>query len=125
MIEYDLQTFLQGNLAGSVKVYPLRLPQDAILPAVIYRRISGQRLRSIEGPAGMARPRIELNAYAVRYTEAKALATEIRRLLDGYRGRIGASQVENIIIDSDQDLLDDTTGHYRIIIDAIIWHHET
>lgn len=124
-IEFDLQTYLQDNLSNNVKCYPMRLPQGITLPATMYRRISGQRIRSVEGPSGLSRPRIEINAYSQSYTEAKELAAEIRQLLDGFRGMMGAgSMVENIIIDNDQDALDDDTGFFRIIIDAIVWHQE-
>lgn len=125
IIEFDLHTFLQANLANGVLVYPTRLPQDVTLPAVMYRKISGQRIRSVDGPSKLARPRFELNAYSESYTAAKNLANELRGLLDGFRGVIGAGTiVQNIIFDNDQDSFDDDTGYERIIIDVIIWHQE-
>lgn len=124
-IEFDFQTFLQDNLENGVKVYPSRLPQDVTLPAVMYRRISGQRIRSIDGATGLAKPRFELNAYAESYVEAKNLANEMRTLFDGFRGVIGAGTlVENIVFDNDQDTFDDDTGLERVIIDVGVWHQE-
>ena len=125
-VEFDLQSYLQDNLSGTIKCYPIRLPQDVTLPAMMYRRISGQRIRSIQGPTGLAHPLIELSVYSKSYLEAKELAAEVRVLLDGFRGVIGSgSLVENIIIENDQDTFDDDTGIYRIILDAIVWHQET
>jgi hypothetical protein len=89
------------------RVYPLQAPQNATAPFIVYQRISSRRVRSVDGPSGLAQPRIQVDAYAATYAGAKALASAIRTALDGYRGTVAGVRVGAIALVSDTDFLED------------------
>lgn len=62
-----------GTIAGD-RIYPDPLPQDATLPAVAYRRVSGQRGATLDGPDGTGTARMQFDCCAATPDAAKALA---------------------------------------------------
>ena len=129
-MEAKLMTYI---LAGtdvatlvSARMYPLKMPQDPTLPLLVYQRISGPREHDADGAAGVASPRIQIDAWAVTYGGAKALATAVRKRLDGYSGDMGSPAVEAIFshLLSDHDLYDDVTELWRVSMDFEIMHIE-
>jgi len=106
------------------RVYPRRLPRDAVLPAVTYRRIDTVRGRSHSGPDGLATPRIQLDIWATDPDVADAIAEAIRIRIDGYRGQMGDVPVGSVELVGDVDDDDPETGLYRRVLDVSITHEE-
>ena len=46
------------------RIHPLVLPRKPTYPALVYQRVSGERVRSLSGPSGRVRPRVQIDAYA-------------------------------------------------------------
>lgn len=92
------------------RIYPLKLPQDDGLPAIRFQRISGERVRTLDGPTGLVRPRIQIDAYGKTYAEAKAVAEAVEALLDGYSGPAGTDQIEAVSLETDRDLDENPLG---------------
>lgn len=107
------------------RVYPRRLPRDATLPAVVYRRIdTADRVRSQAGPSGLVTPRIQLDIWAMDPDVADQVAEALRIRLDGYRGQMGDVPVGSAFVVGDVDDDDPETGLYRRILDVSITHEE-
>src|SRR4051812_32278487 len=68
------------------RVYPIRLPQKATYPAITYRRVSGVRENVLRGPASLARPRMQVDAWGVTHDDATALGALVRQRLENYVG---------------------------------------
>lgn len=111
---------------AAARIYPLRAPDRVARPYLTYQRISANRWRSFGGPAGMAQPRIQVDAYATDYAAAKVLAKAARLALDGYRGVAGGVRVGGITLETDQDLYEDDVDPklYRVRMDFIVTHAE-
>jgi hypothetical protein len=128
-LEVGLHAFLLADPAVAAligtRMTPLVLPQNTAYPALTYQRISGQRLRSVDGPAGRARPRMQIDSWAETYLEAKALAAAVRRALDGYAGPMGAAQVGAVSLDDERDIHEDEPKVSRVTQDYLISHEET
>lgn len=117
--EQGLFTRLTGNgvvgqLIGA-RCYPLKAPQSVVRPFVVYRRISGNPERHMLGACELASVRMQVDAIADHYIEARGLADAIRSCLDGFRGDVvvgaGALSIRNVILESDHDeFIDPTTG---------------
>lgn len=85
-----LRTHLLGDTAISAlvvaRVYPLRLPQKPLMPAIVYMKVTGRRFTHLRGPASLARPRYQLDCWASTHDGAVELGTLVRQRLDGYNG---------------------------------------
>ena len=74
-IEQDIFSALNG---ASITAYPGQAPQNAVLPYVVYRRVSTMPHDTIGGAATIDQARIQLNCYAQNYTAAKTLGASVK-----------------------------------------------
>lgn len=112
------------SLVGD-RVFPRKLPQDAALPAIVYRRIGPtERALSQSGPDGLADARFQFDIWADDPDVADAVAEQLRLVLHGYRGSMGEVEVgvSRVVNDLDED--EPSTGLFRRILDAQIQHRE-
>jgi hypothetical protein len=104
-----------GDLVGN-RVYPLRMMQNAQMPAIVYQRISTSPRHRQGGPASLTRHRFQIDCWARTYGEAAAVACRVQWALDGRRGRIGA-----ILMDNASDDYDEEAMLYRRSLDVMVW----
>ncbi len=128
-MEDGLFSFLSGeqtisDLVGS-RIFPLKLPQAVTYPAVTYQRIDTERIRSFGGPSGLAHSRIQLDLWDKTYSGVKALADAVRRVLDGFKGLMGAEDIGGVSLLSDSDSpFESGVEVFRLSQDYSIWHKE-
>lgn len=129
-IETGLRTHLINNaavaaLVGS-RVYPMRLPQGFVLPAISYQRISGPRQYDSVGATGRVHSRFQVNCWAETYAGARDLANKVRLALNDHRGVLGdKSNVGSIELVADRDDFETSTEFNRVILEFIIPYFET
>ncbi len=70
----------------SERVYPLRLPQKAVMPAIVLTRISEIGDVHLRGPNALSRARVQVDAWAQTFDGAVALGDLCVQRLDGYQG---------------------------------------
>lgn len=96
------------------RIYPLKLPQGATLPAVTYQRITADHGGSLGGDTSNCdRVYMQINCWASTFGSALALA-------DAVRAAFQASSAKTMPIDTTQDY-DDDVAMYRYILDYYIW----
>ena len=129
-IEADLRTHLVNdtdvnNIVGT-RVYPLKLPQTAELPAISFQRISADRAKSVsQGSIGHATPRIQLDCWARSYSAVKNLATKVRLALDTFTGNLGGgSYVQHVSLEGESDGFEEGTEFIRVSLDFMISYNE-
>jgi len=129
-MESALRTYiLAGGAVDALvsdRMYPGKMPQEPTLPLLVYQRVSGPREHDMDGAAGIANPRIQIDAWATTYAGVKTLATAVRKRLDGYSGDVGSPAVNVIVamLLNDRDLYDAETELWRISMDFEIMHYE-
>lgn len=109
------------------RVYPVRLPQEATLPAILYFKVSGVRVHSLRGPSGLARPRFQFDAYAEGsggYGVVKQAAESLRKILDGFRGIVDDCNIQYILLDTEEDPYEEEPELYRVSMDFMVMHNE-
>lgn len=117
------------NIVGT-KIYPQLAPQNAALPYVTYQRIDTPRLRSLDGPVGLASPRVQIDCWSARYKEAKQLGEAIRKMLDGFKGSYGGEVVQGVFLEDERDAFElpvhaNEVGSHRVSQDYTIWIEES
>lgn len=124
MMLSDLVSFLETvSTAASDRIYPMNLPQAAVYPALTYHEVSAVRDRDLCGPTGRARPRISISSWARHYGDAHELADEIRVALQGFRGMMGSTRIDDVRLDNEIDLFEQEAGAkgvHRVVQDYII-----
>ena len=87
---------------------------EAALPAITYQRVSNRRLTSHEGSLGASQPLIQLSCWARTWSEARALATAVRRALDGWIDYSTDPPIQGVTIEDELDEYDADAGVYHV-----------
>jgi hypothetical protein len=123
MFEADLFTFLStAQTSAGDRVYPRKLKQRAVLPALVYFKVSGGINYVSTGQSSLETPRYQINCWAQTYIAARQLAEEVKARLSGYRGAMGDKTVTAAFIEDDQDDDDPETEREMVRLDVIIHH---
>ena len=119
MVETEILAALKGSPAATSagdNVYALVLPDEADYPAVTYQRISNVPVNSLQGSSDIDQVRMQVDCWAQTYGAAKALAGEVRTLMEaaGFKG----------LLVTDSDDYDETARVYRVSMDFYCWQKE-
>lgn len=116
MIEERIVTALTGHagLAALIgnRVYPQRMSQGATFPALVYTRVSGERLNNLDGD-NIQNPRFQVDCLAESYSGAKAVAAQVELAFK-------AATFPSVFI-ADRDDNDDATDIYLVSMDFSVW----
>jgi hypothetical protein len=110
------------------RVGPPPLPQKPTLPAITYQLISRVRWTGRALPLGHARPRIQIDSWAVEYTQVKDLAAAVQAALcppDGLSGTFAGVEITVITPGGERDLYDPATSLRRVSADFFVSHKES
>ena len=108
MIEEGLRAHLiaDAGVAGYVgeRVYHEILPQNPTLPAIVFSHVSDSRNGMLESPDPLITQRFSVDCYSTKSDSVKGLATAVRLSLNGLTGNLGGEPVDNVFLESSQDL---------------------
>lgn len=140
MTLYDIRRGLRQYLLDdasiaaivSDRVYHVRMPQGNRLPCIVFTRISDQPDNHMQGPSGLAKPRVQVDSWAVDGDTAAQLADLVKERLDGSRGQWlwGEDSPEEALVVQGvfplylRDYYDDDSQMYRVGRDYFIWFAE-
>ncbi len=100
------------NTLAPDKVYALRARQGAVAPFIVFQGTNIDEWRSINGPSGIAQSTMQIDCYDREYYDAKALAEQVRNLIDGFSDTVTfegvATRFGGISHQSGFDVLDET-----------------
>lgn len=114
MLEQALFSALNGATDAGDRVFPMVRPQESGVPAVTYQRVSNVPTTSLAGDSGLDSVRVQIDAWASTYANAKALAAQVRSAL------LGAAFKALMV--SDFDDYETETQTYRVSMDFNCWH---
>jgi Protein of unknown function (DUF3168) len=111
------------------RVFPGALPQGQAVPAVVVNEISGAPVYTDDGESALNRSRLQVDAWAATYTDAKLLARTVKAELSGFFGTVGSTTFRFATIDDERDDREGgsnaTAYRYRTSVDFIVWHSPT
>lgn len=106
------------------RTYPLRVPQDATMPAIAYQKISSPKTQSHSGGSHLAQSRIQLTIEADSYESVKATADQVRACWEGYKGTVGGVRIDAALVQDDRDGWSEQHGAPVVRVDVMVWHYE-
>ncbi|WP_211909160.1 tail completion protein gp17 [Tardiphaga alba] len=111
------------------RVYPLKIPQGINQASIVYTRMGGPGDYHMQGPSHLARPRIQIDAWALTGDASVALAGLIKDRIDGFSGVMGsggdAVTVQGVFQVDEREDYDNATKLHRVGRDFIFWHDES
>ena len=115
MIQADIYTAITIDPAvqaiAGTRVYPVRLPREAVLPAVVYQVEGVDPVNNLAGDSGLDNSVIEIVCWAKDYATAQALAAAVRASLASLQ----------VIIDDQGDGEDLETRNYSVTLMIRAW----
>ena len=117
---YYLDNYAGLSMEVDDRIYPLLLPQEPTLPAVVFHRISTPRLHELENSL-LPQGRFQFDCWAETFQRAKAVQEQVRLALDLYSGPMGEYTVEVAIVEDERDDYEPETGRWRSMVEAVIW----
>jgi len=115
---YELiQTFPDVVAIVEQSVHPLRLPQQATIPAIVQKKISHPGRYTNSGRTNATAPIVQLTCWAIHHEDAENLADTLEHYLDGYRGEMGSRCAGAVFRTNRVDFLDPETNMAAQIID--------
>jgi hypothetical protein len=113
---------------GASRIYPDEMPQGVTATSLVFQEISNAGDHHMQGPSGLARPRMQVTAWAMTKDAAYALGLLVKGRLDGYVGVMGsggaAVMVQGVFFDSSRNVKDDAASLYGRQQDFLIWFEE-
>jgi len=111
-------------IIDGTRMYPVVLPQGVTEPSIVYHLVSGIGDHTMQGPSGLNRPRLQLDAYAQSYDDAVELADLVKEALDGYSGLMSIVPVQGAFFDTEREDYQSDVKLYRVSRDYLIWVEE-
>lgn len=109
LIQYEQLTAIVGT-----RIFPVRLPRDVVLPAIVYQIRSSEGVNSItSGDSGLDRVLVTISVWSNSYSQSQTIAGIVREAL--------ATSGLRVTTESVSDSEDLETRSYNVDINFRIW----
>jgi len=116
---YESLTTSTALMALTTKAYPEHRPQSDGAPAVVYKRISGQRENTLDGGyVNLENARVEIKIFATAIDARRVVADAVVTAITA------STRFSAISAMSPYDSYDPIVREYTRILDFSIWNHE-
>jgi len=109
---------------ADVRIYPIHLPQDPELPAIVYQVLADDPIDDITGCAGLFMGRVQYDAFDISFNDAKALIEQVRLALQGYSGVNLGVIIKGVQLETKMDMYEEEIKNFRSLIRFRVWHRE-
>jgi len=128
LIDQSLHSVLVSDAGVSAivaaRVYPLELPQEPTLPAIVYFKISSSRLTHHGTTSKYCEANYQISCVAATVLGAKLLAAAVVSAVHGYSGTVDSLRIFVCEVISESDLLQTAIEEYAVAIDVSLKHLE-
>ena len=106
------------------RLYPLKAPDSATDPYVVYTKVSAVREVSHSGTSNLTQARIRFGCWSADYLTAKNVSLQIVKALNGIRFTAGGGESYGGNMDQERDLFDEDAKMHQVSVDYLFWHKE-
>lgn len=105
------------------RVYPVMLPENPTLPALIYKFVGGRSTPTLT-TSGMQRSRLEIDCYGATYDDASALRSAVIAALNGLQGQLAdGTYLQNAdLLNPGLDFFEDEPRQYRCMVEFYLFY---
>ena len=120
-------TEIQAVVHG--RIFPIVLPQDASLPAMVYAPVVANYDSALQGDTGYVRQTIQFVCHEKTFKKARKLSRLVKKALQDYTGDMNGVEIQAVFIKSDYELNGNTslkfdTEEYMSSIEFEIHYNE-
>jgi len=107
------------------RIYAKELEQEVDYPALNYFRVDTPRIHALDGPAGLAYPRIQIGIFSDNFADLPIVSKQLRLALDGFSGVVDGFTIGAVeLADERDEPFEPETKTFQRILDFIVWHNE-
>lgn len=92
---------IQNRVKG--RIYPIVLPQDAPLPAIVYSPVLANYDSALKGDTGFVRQTIQFVSHDKTYKKTRELSRLIKKALQDYQGDMNGLFIQAVFVKSDYE----------------------
>lgn len=102
----------------------LRRPQAEALPAIVLQLVDGVPDYLLDGSYSLTESRVQMDAWARSFKQAKQIARAVEAALSGQRFTLSGVRFEGVFIASERDDTFDETpdAYFRTSLDLMVHH---
>lgn len=96
------------------RIYPIILPQNAVLPSIVYSPVNAYYDSALQGDTGFVRQTIQIVCHDKTYKGARNLSRIVKKRIQDLHGNMGGLFIDAVFIKSDYDVNGNTSLKYDI-----------
>lgn len=95
----------EANISRYVcdRIYPIVLPEDAPLPAIVYTPVLANYDSALQGDTGFVRQTIQFVCHDTTYKKSRELSRKVKRVFQDYHGDMCGLNIQAVFIKSDYE----------------------
>ena len=95
----------EANISRYVcdRIYPIVLPEDAPLPAIVYTPVLANYDSALQGDTGFVRQTIQFVCHDTTYKKSRELSRKVKRVFQDYHGDMCGLTIQAVFIKSDYE----------------------
>lgn len=90
------------------RIYPIMLPEDAPLPAIVYSPTLANYDSALQGDTGYVRQTMQFVCHDKTYKKARELSRKVKKLFQDYKGDMHGLVIQAVFIKSDYEYSSNT-----------------
>jgi hypothetical protein len=98
---------IQNRVEG--RIYPILLPQEKPIPAIVYSPIYANYDTALQGDTGYVRQTIQFACHDKTFKKARQLSRLVKKALQDYKGDMNGLDIQAVFIKSDNELNGNTS----------------
>lgn len=134
-LEVGIHAHLKNNpgvaaLVGT-RIYPIKMPQDSPLPAVVYQRVSKVRGHAFDGESGDVESRYHISTFAATLAQAMQVSSAVRSSLKPFfkaPGTLNGVHIGGVFLENEFPIFEpeevQTLSQYHVLGDYVFLHAE-
>ena len=94
------------------RIYPIVLPQDAALPAIVYAPVLANYDSALQGDTGYVRQTMQFVCHDTTYKKSRELSRMVKKAFQDYHGDMCGLWIEAVFIKTDYEYNGNTALKY-------------
>ena len=85
------------------RIYPIVLPQNALLPAIVYSPVLANYDSALQGDTGFVKQTVQFVSHDTTYKKTRELSRLIKKALQDYQGDMNGLCIQAVFVKSDYE----------------------